>query len=54
LDYQVVLAELTRTVQHKTMVTWIVDNVLKSITNEQEKNIFKKCMVDLQALAAKA
>jgi len=54
LDYQVVLADLTRTVQHKTMVNWIVENVIKSIKDEKEKTIFKKCMLDLQALAAKA
>ncbi|CAI6373727.1 unnamed protein product [Macrosiphum euphorbiae] len=54
LDYHVALADLTHTVQHKTMVNWIVENVLKSVADEQEKTIFKKCMLDLQALAAKA
>ncbi|CAI6367480.1 unnamed protein product [Macrosiphum euphorbiae] len=54
LDYHVALADLTHTVQHKTMVNWIVENVLKSVADEQEKTIFKKCMLHLQALAAKA
>jgi F-type H+-transporting ATPase subunit b len=54
LDYQLELANLTRSVQQRHMVNWIIENVLKSLTNEQEKQSFKKCMVDLQALAAKA
>ncbi|XP_026822147.1 ATP synthase subunit b, mitochondrial-like [Rhopalosiphum maidis] len=54
LDYQLDLAILTRSVQQRHMVNWIIENVLKSLTNEQEKQSFKKCMVDLQALAAKA
>lgn len=54
MDYQLELANLTRTVQQRHMVNWIIENVLKSLTNEQEKQSFKKCMVDLQALAGKA
>lgn len=54
MDYQLELANLTRTVQQRHMVDWIIENVLKSLTNEQEKQSFKKCMVDLQALAGKA
>lgn len=54
LDYQLELANLTRTVQQRHMVNWIIENVLKSLTSEQEKQSFKKCMLDLQALAAKA
>ncbi|XP_001949968.4 ATP synthase subunit b, mitochondrial-like, partial [Acyrthosiphon pisum] len=50
LDYQVDLANLTRTVQHKNMVKWIVDNVKSSIN---ENDNFKKCLDDLQILAAK-
>ncbi|VVC25527.1 ATP synthase, F0 complex, subunit B/MI25 [Cinara cedri] len=52
LDYQLELANLKRTVQQRHMVNWIIENVLKSLTNEQEKQSFKRCMVDLQALAA--
>lgn len=48
------LANLTRTVQQRHMVNWIIENVLKSLTSEKEKQSFKKCMLDLQALAAKA
>ncbi|XP_025408658.1 ATP synthase subunit b, mitochondrial [Sipha flava] len=54
LDYQLELANLTRTVQQRHMVNWIIENVMKSLTSDQEKQSFKKCMVDLQALAAKA
>ncbi|XP_060866440.1 ATP synthase subunit b, mitochondrial-like [Metopolophium dirhodum] len=50
LDYQVDLANLTRKVQHQFMVNWIVDNVKSAIN---EKDNFKKCMEDLQTLAAK-
>lgn len=53
LDYQLELANLTRTVQQRHMVDWILENVLKSLTQEQEKQSFKKCMADLQGLAAK-
>jgi len=44
------LAKLRRNVQHRFMVNWIVDNVKSSIN---EKDNFKKCMDDLQTLAAK-
>lgn len=54
LDYQLELANLKRTVQQRHMVNWIIENVLKSLTNEQEKQSFKKCMSDLQALAVKS
>ncbi|XP_050544732.1 ATP synthase subunit b, mitochondrial [Daktulosphaira vitifoliae] len=54
LDYQLELANLKRTVQQRHMVNWIIENVLKSLTNEQEKQSFKKCMIDLNALASKA
>ncbi|XP_001952346.3 ATP synthase subunit b, mitochondrial-like, partial [Acyrthosiphon pisum] len=50
LDYQVGLANLTRTVQHRFMVKWILDNVKSSIN---ENDNFKKCIKDLQILAAK-
>ncbi|XP_050421518.1 ATP synthase subunit b, mitochondrial [Adelges cooleyi] len=52
LDYQLELANLKRTVQQRHMVNWILENVLQSLTTEQEKQSFKKCMVDLKALAS--
>ncbi|XP_016664309.1 ATP synthase subunit b, mitochondrial-like [Acyrthosiphon pisum] len=47
LDYQVDLANLTRTVQHKFMVNWIVDNVKSSIN---EKENFKKLLFNTYIL----
>ncbi|XP_025197926.1 ATP synthase subunit b, mitochondrial-like [Melanaphis sacchari] len=53
LDYQVELTNLTRSVQQRHMVNWIIENVHKPLTNEQEKQNFKNCMASLEALAAK-
>ncbi|KAL4108063.1 hypothetical protein QTP88_018320 [Uroleucon formosanum] len=53
LDYHVDLANLTRTVQHRIMIKWVVDNVLMSMTIEQEKKTINKCILDLKELAAK-
>jgi len=54
LDYQVEKVNSQRRFEHRHMVNWIIDDVVKSITPQQEKESLQKCIADLKNLAAKA
>ncbi|KAG7309454.1 hypothetical protein JYU34_005424 [Plutella xylostella] len=53
LDYQLQKATLERNLSQKHMVDWIVSNVNKSITPDQEKATLDRCIADLSAMAAR-
>jgi F-type H+-transporting ATPase subunit b len=54
VDYLTAVEEEKSRFERKHMVQWIIDEVRKSITPDQEKAILQQCMVDLKGLAAKA
>jgi len=54
LDYQVATDNVKNRVEQAHMVNWIIDNVKKSITPEQEKQNLQACLTRLKGLAATA
>ena len=54
LDFLVAKDEAVKQFQQQHMVTWIIDNVAKSITPQQEKETLKTTLADLKKLAAKS
>lgn len=53
LDLQSALDEGKRSFARRNMVTWILDNVNKSITPDREKSYLDQCVVDLKNLSVK-
>ncbi|KAI7797847.1 ATP synthase F(0) complex subunit B1, mitochondrial [Triplophysa rosa] len=51
MDYQVALQNLHRRMEQEHLVNWVEQNVIKSITPQQEKESIAKCILDLKVLA---
>jgi len=52
LDYQIEVQNAGRRIEQRHMVKWIVDNVMKSISPQQEKEALQLCVSNLKRLAA--
>jgi len=54
LDYQVERQNAERRIAQRHQVSWIVNNVLKSITPDQEKATINQCIADLGVIASRS
>ena len=54
MDYQVEVGKIESRVRQQFMVEWVVKNVQAAIASQPEKETLKKCIADLNLLAAKA
>ncbi|XP_041353873.1 ATP synthase subunit b, mitochondrial-like [Gigantopelta aegis] len=52
LDYQLELQSVKRSFEQDHMVRWIVNNVIKGITPQQEKESISKCIGNLKQMAS--
>ncbi|XP_049885716.1 ATP synthase subunit b, mitochondrial [Pectinophora gossypiella] len=53
LDYQLEKSKVERRLAQKALVDWVVLNVTKAITPDQQKKHLNACIADLAALAAR-
>jgi F-type H+-transporting ATPase subunit b len=52
LDYQIEIQNARRGVEQRHMVNWIVNNVIKSIDDKQEKQNIDQCIANLKNLSS--
>jgi len=53
LEYQIAAQNSAKQFSQKHMVNWIIDNVSKGISAQQEKDAMSKCIADLKTLSVK-